>query len=48
MTLANRLMFFDPDLRYTTKCFRGVHESRDGGCKGNWGLCDCDCHKRYK
>lgn len=37
-----RLTFYDPDLKYTTNCFQGRHKK----CHGNYGRCDCECHRR--
>lgn len=48
MTQSNRLLLFDPDLKYTTKCFRGRHKQNPKGCKGNFGRCDCYCHRSYQ
>ena len=39
-----RLTFYNPDLRYTTMCFRGSHEK----CRGDYGRCECECHKVNK
>ena len=48
----NKLIYYDPDLFYTTKCFRGNHKNCSGGGYFRKGKikfkCDCDCHFRSK